>query len=342
MKELPKKQSAIDRNRDSAISLRIGDEADQSPLKKIIGIADSMYIFRDESVWKIQLADAIDPERTNSSIPNAQKREIDIGLNSELVRRTVIQVDELVKPAELGSRGDRDKILTLALRSLHALRRLERVRDALLAHEISAQKELKENGRSRAFTIPSYADLSEIWSTALESAETVRKCCREIAFAFYPNCARKETWLDSLFGLIRENISSSSEDFRESYDEIDQVLALVRWIRNRVEHPTEFEFITISDYRLSKDGHVDVPLIRLTGHKKFSGEITIAHIVRELQQGLLYCFESILVLCCLSYLRRDGGFKYEIIQRSTEEAEARQLGLFGYAVELGGALRELS
>jgi hypothetical protein len=342
VKEGHKKQSTIDRKRDAAISLRVGDDTDRSPLKKMIGFAESIYVFRDESVWKIQLADAIDPERTNSNIPNAQQREIDIGLNSELVRRTVIQVDELVKPDALGSDGDRDRVLTLALRSLHALRRLERVREALLAHQISAQKELREDGPSRTLTLPCYPGLNETWSSVLESTETVRKCCREIAFSFFPSCARGETWLDSFFSLIRERMPASSEGFSGPYDEINQLLALVRWIRNRVEHPKESEFITISDYRLSKDGHVDAPMIKLTGHKKFSGEITLAQMVREFLEGLLYCFESILVLCCLSHLRRDGVFEREIIQRSSEEAKARQLGIFGYAVELGGTLRELS
>lgn len=105
------KKRPIDVLRDSAGSMTIGTADDKSAIKGMLTFTDKLFIVTEKGLYQVQLADEIDPDRTNPSIPNAQKLVLKHGSKSELVGRTLLLGDQLLKESFLQNNIKRDRIL---------------------------------------------------------------------------------------------------------------------------------------------------------------------------------------------------------------------------------------
>jgi hypothetical protein len=93
--------------------MRIEGDGDDSPIIDMITIGDALYIVKECGIYTFQLADQIDPERTNAAIPDALQRVLAIGASDPIVARTLLTADTLFQQRVLGPSFDEGKGLKL-------------------------------------------------------------------------------------------------------------------------------------------------------------------------------------------------------------------------------------
>jgi hypothetical protein len=79
----------IDFQREGAAFMNVGSPDDLSPITSMIVIGKMLYVVKASSVYQVRMADDINPERTNPSVPNTQQKILGVGSDSEVVGRTV-------------------------------------------------------------------------------------------------------------------------------------------------------------------------------------------------------------------------------------------------------------
>ena len=76
----------IDVLRDSGKSMQVGGDGDDSAIPEMIPIGDTLYMIKERSIYAVQLADQIDPDRTNAAIPDTQQQILSIGARAPDIR----------------------------------------------------------------------------------------------------------------------------------------------------------------------------------------------------------------------------------------------------------------
>ena len=98
----------IDKRRDAAIHMQVGDSTDGA-ISEPVSFGDRLLIVKERSIWQVQLADAIDPQRSNPEIPNTHQKLLSRGSSDPLVGRTLLQAKRFAKkgilPAIIKQRG---------------------------------------------------------------------------------------------------------------------------------------------------------------------------------------------------------------------------------------------
>jgi hypothetical protein len=97
----------IDKVRDSGKSASIGTDGDDSAISEMIPIGHTLYFVKERGIYAFQMADQIDPGRTNISIPDIQQRILQVGSDDAVVARILLTAATLfnknVLDSELGS-----------------------------------------------------------------------------------------------------------------------------------------------------------------------------------------------------------------------------------------------
>ena len=89
-----KRDRPIDKLRNSAATIRVGGD-DSSEIVGMLSTSDGLYVLRASSVHRVRLADEIDPDRTNISIPNVSQSVLDEGSNNDIVATILLTAKEL-------------------------------------------------------------------------------------------------------------------------------------------------------------------------------------------------------------------------------------------------------
>ncbi len=78
--------------RDSGGRFSLHNPDDGSPIREAIALGERMLMITDKCTYAIQIADQIDPGRTNPSLPhNVQQKLFDHGAESEVLCRSFLQ-----------------------------------------------------------------------------------------------------------------------------------------------------------------------------------------------------------------------------------------------------------
>ena len=88
--------------RNAARSGPIGAEG-ATAIREMIPLGDTMYFVKERGIYAMQLADQIDPDRTNAALPDTQQRILRIGTDDPVVARTLLTANTLFKEAVLGA-----------------------------------------------------------------------------------------------------------------------------------------------------------------------------------------------------------------------------------------------
>ncbi|MFA7301936.1 MAG: hypothetical protein WC069_06520, partial [Candidatus Shapirobacteria bacterium] len=92
----------IDQIRNSAMSMKVG-APDDGKITEMVSLGDRMLVVMERAIHVMQLADSIDPGRTNISIPNTQQRLLSRGADDPIVAKTLLTAQVLFKKTHLGN-----------------------------------------------------------------------------------------------------------------------------------------------------------------------------------------------------------------------------------------------
>jgi hypothetical protein len=92
----------IDRVRESALSMQIGGPADGA-ISVMIDMGMALYVVKEHAIYAVQLADQVDPGRTNVAVPDTQQRLLLIGTHDPEVARIFLTAYTMFKSMHLGA-----------------------------------------------------------------------------------------------------------------------------------------------------------------------------------------------------------------------------------------------
>lgn len=224
----------IDRIRDSGMSMKIGAPGDGA-IKEMFGLKDRMLFVLDRAIYAMQLADDIDPDRSNISIPNTQQKLLGRGAEDPLVAKTLLTAHALFKKSHLGETFDEEQGLVLALDLLKDFAAMADMLDSLQKAQDDAIASFeKESVKDRSLTLPSIGDAEARCHTFAQKVGHAVDTLRDITQLFYGEAVRRK-WIDSLAELTRERYGTEAP-FTKYVDTMRPFLLLLREMRNMIEH----------------------------------------------------------------------------------------------------------
>jgi hypothetical protein len=214
---------------------------------EFLSTGNSLYVIKEAGVYRIQLADDIDPARANPNIPNLNQQVLAAGHNNEIVARILLTAKYLwreqcdLKPF-VASLFENCLILTQQILELDAM-----TRD--LADEI-VQKETafaERPAAPNAVIIPSICGketkLHNILSKADKAKDTLLTICR---LQFLPD-KKDRPKLEALETAIEKSLSAEPQ-LIAAWKGAAKYFTLVRNARNASEHPKDNYRIILSDF----------------------------------------------------------------------------------------------
>src|SRR5262245_35323773 len=179
---------SIDRKRNAAIHMQVGEKDDPSAIAEVFPIGGRLYAVKDGGMYWIATADNIDPDRTNSAIPNSQQRVLQLGSNNALVQRTLLQAHQLLKPSFLPAHINCDKGMGFALEFLKYLA----VLDAQAAHLEETILRLDEaferdQVRGTSLSVPAVGNLTTSCKSFIQGADHALRTLWGLVSLFCPS-----------------------------------------------------------------------------------------------------------------------------------------------------------
>jgi hypothetical protein len=252
----PKGKRPIDRVRDGAGSLTVGTNED-GVLTGMIALENVAYLVKERAIYRLMMADDIDPERENINIPNSVQLTLSDGSDSDLVARTLLTADQLFKktyfPAEV-----RDRIVLIALDIATNLLAAQQI-----AEEVGARIELLSKPievKNRSATLPSAGSLESRTNAFVQAAHSVIQRLYDLPrpFVKFP----PKGWPDNFTDALRDQFGDDHE-FTQFARSITPFIKFIRNMRHCIEHRRGDQRIEIKDFHLTKDGKFNRPTVAI-------------------------------------------------------------------------------
>jgi hypothetical protein len=121
----------IDKVRNSALSITL--PPDTGSISDMGEINGALHMIGGSAIYRVQLADEIDPERTNIAIPNTHQKVLSYGTEFPYVRQTLMTARRLFSNNVLGSAFDYKTGINVSFEALHDLAAMHDIRIRMYA-----------------------------------------------------------------------------------------------------------------------------------------------------------------------------------------------------------------
>ena len=187
----------IDEIRDSALSMEIESPDDPSPIMEMVSIGDRLHVVKGGGIYRVNLADHVDPGRANSAIPNSYQRILKYGAESEIVGRTILTAKSLLNSTMLPSNIDCKEGMRLSLEALKDMAAMTDIVNALISQQNAIIEDFTvRSGRSLA--LPSIPHLLGVCKDFIQKADHSIQSMYQISTLFTGN---KKGWFEELSKL---------------------------------------------------------------------------------------------------------------------------------------------
>src|SRR5882762_10009075 len=119
--------------RDSGHQIDVGTEDELSPIKGMCVIGNSMHVIKSRGIYRVQLADEIDPQRTNPATPNTHQRVLAYGTDCDLVRQTLMTANRIFHSKLLGASFPYERAIDLTFEALKDIVAMHEMHTSLAA-----------------------------------------------------------------------------------------------------------------------------------------------------------------------------------------------------------------
>ncbi len=327
---------SIDQQRDAAVTMQVEDESDTSGIQDVIPLPGRMLLIKEMGIWQTQLADDIDPGRTNAGIPNTLQKLLARGAADPLVGRTLLQAKVLLKQSMLPARIDGEAGLEVTFALLTELDALDR-KASELQQTLQAIEERYSGARAKggALQVPTLGDAAARGKSFIQGADHAVRTLWQFARVFHPELQKGVAWYK-----LRDRLMAGSEKEKALgplVDALEPPFAFLRNTRNAVEHPKQGQAVIFSDYRLRADGKVHAPSIEVIEKNTPLSETSLSAYFTATVEMLVNAYQSLLINMCAAHAQRVGGFDVEVIQLEPDRRRHAEVK-FSYASWLGDRL----
>jgi hypothetical protein len=314
----PGAKRPIDMLRNSGGAMSIGSEGDESPIVGSISTGDRLYIIKTKGIYTILLADQIDPDRTNASIPNAQQRILPIGSDNRFVAAILLTAHALFKKTYLGQSFDEAGALEICVGLLKDIYALAMMRERLDTAQQAAQASHEVERQALApFHLPSISDVKAQWDSFAQTARHIVGDLERIAKMFYAN-ELSPKWVDALSKVVQERYGEESS-FAKFMSHYGKSFLFVIDMRNMVEHPRPEKSITILDFRMLPSGQLSLPAATIVQPGQAPVTQTITALMERIVDDLATGIELLIAHLCAENIHTLISLPIQVFQLPIEQ-----------------------
>ena len=332
-------KSEIDRIRESGGHMEIGTPDDTSPIEGMLTIGESLYVVKQQGIYVIKLADQIDPERTNATIPPVQQKIVPLGSDSMLVAKTLLTACELFSEKVLPKEFDTVKAKLHALDALKDLAAMGDIYTALQATEAHKVSEFNASARPKgALLLPSIAELDAVTKNFFQKADHVQRNLLSIVKLFYKKSANV-SGIDDLVTHATKTYGLN-DPLVKFVNDVSEILTLIRLTRNALEHPHPPSIhAVIADFSLRPDGAISRPSIEVFARGKHYESVPLIDIMGAIFEQLPFVFEGAMAALCEKHIVSFGGHKLHLIEmRNEHRGKLNKHVTYAYGIEINGQI----
>jgi hypothetical protein len=285
------------------------------------------------AIYRVQLADEIDPERTNIAIPNTHQKVLSYGTDFPYVRQTLMTARRLFSKKVLGPAFDYKTGINLSFEALQDLAAMHDIGKDVRARFDKITEDLKTlAAERRSMTVPSMGDVRGESKAFLQKADHVAVALFNIAKLFYGDEIGPR-WFASLQKLASEKYGDNDE-FTKFLDAVLPFLQFVRNARNAVEHPDRGKSVKVTDIALLPSGALNPPSIEVIHPETPQPSVPLLALLEHVANQLATVFEVMLAHLCGANVQPCAGMPLGIIEYDKNQQRAFKCR-YGYATRMG-------
>jgi hypothetical protein len=321
----------IDRLRNSALSVTL--PADTGGITDMGELNGALHMIGGSAIYRVQLADEIDPERTNIAIPNTHQKVLSYGTDFPYVRQTLMTARRLFSNNVLGSAFGYKTGINLSFEALLDLAAMHDIRTDVRARFDKVGEGLKNLAvKQRSMTVPSMGDVRGETKAFLQKADHAAIALFNIAKLFYGDQIGPR-WFASLQKLASEKYGDN-DGFTKFLNATLPFLQFVRNARNAVEHPDQARNVKVTDIALLPTGELNPPSIEVIHPGTPQPSVPLLALMEHIADQLAAVFEVMLAHLCGANVQPFAGMPLGIMEYDENQQKAFKCR-YGYATRMG-------
>jgi hypothetical protein len=321
----------IDKVRNSALSMTLPPDA--GGITDMGEINGALHMIGGSAIYRVRLADQIDPGRTNIAIPNTHQKVLSYGTDFPYVRQTLMTARRLFSNKVLGPAFDYQTGINLSFEALQDLAAMHDIRKDVRARLDKIAEDLKNLAvERRSMTVPSMGDVRGETKAFVQKADHVAVGLFNIAKLFYGD-AIGPRWFVSLHQLTSEKYGDN-DGFTKFLDAVLPFLQFVRNARNAVEHPDQAKGVKVIDIALLPSGELNPPSIEVIHPETPQPSVPLLTLLEHIADQLAAVFEIMLAHLCGANVQSFAGMPLGIIEYDENQQKAFKCR-YGYGTRMG-------
>lgn len=286
------KKRPIDLKRDSAFSGTLGT-ADEGSIKEFLKVGSSLLMVKDKAIYKFQLADQIDPDRTNINVPHTQQKIYSVGSSSEIVGRILLTAKYLFQDGMLDGRFDKIELMSAVLDFFDEVLKLATLCENLIADQDAAIAEFeKQKAQGSTILLPSISDMSGRIKSLIQHADHSMQRLLILCGRFYSLPAGK-AWFDSLVKVASEAHQLEEEQIQR-LNRMAKFAQFLRNCRNCVEHPKPHQQVIFNNFRMTANAEIEPPSVEIVHEKTPEPVVPLAIFMENMTQSVINLGEQMI------------------------------------------------
>lgn len=324
----------IDKIRNSGGSITL--PSDTGGITDMGEINGALHLIGGSAIYRVQLADEIDPQRTNVTIPNTHQKVLSYGTDHLFVRQTLMTARRLFNDNVLNSVFDCKTGINLSFEVLLDMAAMRDIIEKMHDKLKQVSEEMKNIAvDQRSVKIPSMGDARGEAKAFLQKADHVTVTLFNIAKLFYSDTIGPR-WFESLHNLISEKYKKDSP-FTKFLETVLPFLKFMRNARNAMEHPDKTKGIKVIDILLLPSGELRPPSIEIIHPETPQSSVSLLGLMEQITNQLATVFEIMLVHLCDVNVQSFAGMPLIVIEYDENQQKAFKCR-YGYASRIGNKL----
>jgi len=325
----------IDLKRDSAISGTVGTN-DEGAIEDFINVGHSLLMIKEKAIYKYQLADQVDPGRTNIAVPHTQQKLYSVGSSSEVVGRILITAKYLFERGMLDSRFDKSESLSASLNFFDEVIAAVALFENLTTEHnaaIAAFEEQKTAGMT--VLLPSIPDVLGKVKSFIQRLEHGVQRLLALCQIFYPMPPGK-AWFDS-FVKAAETAHKLEQKELEHLNAIAKFAQFIRNCRHCIEHPKHDQRIVVLDFKMTATAQIDSPMIEVVHRDTPEPNVPVLIFMHQMLRSILRIGEDVMAFLASRHVTAGWEDKVGVVDFPEGQRRSTHVRYY-FAVNMGGTL----
>jgi hypothetical protein len=306
------KERPIDRIRQSALSMPVGTP-EEGAASVMIDMGTALYVLKEHAIYAVQLADQVDPERTNVAVPNTQQQILSIGTQDPEVGRIFLTAYTMFKSVHLGTNFPERDAWSHAFEYLrHIAAMMESCSALASAIEDAIAGFNNVVAKDRSIALPALGNTEERCDAFAQKMGHAIDTLEAVARLFYPNDLTKK-WIDSLTAVAAQK-HGKHEPLALFMKEKNGILLFMRELRNMIEHPKADTYVKVRDFQLIPSMELIAPSVEIVRPSVPSIDGPLVSFMTQVIEELVSTAEMFFALLCGANVQSFSSFPITVVE----------------------------